>query len=567
MEAHSHLEIERKYDVGGSVPVPDFAAVPGVATAIGFPPVELRADYFDTGGGILGERKITLRRRLGGSDEGWHIKSTAVGGRMETHFPLGGQEANVPEAVLDVVRVHTRSDPLRPVARVRTQRTVVRLLSGVGALLAEFCDDEVRARAVGGAELVWREWEVELGPAGSEDLLDGVEAVLLKAGAAPSTHVSKLRRVLEAAGPGRRPDPAPGRVPQTAPRTAPQEPGPQKPGPGEPTPKEPRPQEPKPGEPEEPEPEETGPDKPSTDEPSAAVVLTAALRSGLETLKHWDPLVRRDAEDAVHQMRIATRTLRSVLQIYGDLFAPEACRRLEDGLRRLGRALGGTRDAEVMRDLAAKRCQAVPEGIPAAVEKKLWAGKEAERQDHLARLRHRMCGAKYFALFDDLDAFAQAPQLLLVAAGPAGQVLEARLERGIAEVLDLAGRAAAAEVRDDRIELLHEVRKTAKRLRYAVKSVNIRDVGPGRGDADQAAGFEVGPGPSAHMRLATDVQDALGTHRDSVMFQRYLRRSTGRGRKAGRNAFAYGMLYGAEFAVQDRSLREAEAALERLRPA
>ena len=113
----------------------------------------------------------------------------------------------MPEVVLDVVRVHTRADPLRPVARVRTQRTVVRLLSGVGALLAEFCDDEVRARAVGGAELAWREWEVELGPAGTADLLDGVEAVLLQAAAAPSTHVSKLRRVLDAAGPGPRSNP------------------------------------------------------------------------------------------------------------------------------------------------------------------------------------------------------------------------------------------------------------------------------------------------------------------------------------------------------------------------
>ena len=236
MEAHTHLEIERKYDVGGSVPVPDLAAVPGVATAVEFPPVELRADYFDTGGGTLGERKITLRRRLGGPDEGWHIKSTAIGGRMETHFPLGGQEANVPEAVLDVVRVHTRADPLRPVARVRTQRTVVRLLSGVGALLAEFCDDEVRARAVGGAELAWREWEVELGPAGTADLLDGVEAVLLKAGAAPSTHVSKLRRVLDAAGPGPRPAPRP--------RTGAQR---RRPGtrPPEAQPKEPRPEEPR----------------------------------------------------------------------------------------------------------------------------------------------------------------------------------------------------------------------------------------------------------------------------------------------------------------------------------
>ncbi|GER23669.1 CHAD domain-containing protein [Zafaria cholistanensis] len=550
MDAHTHLEVERKYDVGGPVSVPNLATVPGVARAVGFPPVELRADYFDTGGGTLGERKIILRRRLGGPDEGWHIKSAAVGGRMETHFPLGGQEAHVPEAVLDAVRVHTRSDPLRPVARVRTRRTVVRLLDGTGALLAEFCDDEVQARAVGGAELVWREWEVELGPAGTADLLDGIEAVLLRAGATPSTHLSKLGRVLDAAGPGPHPE--------AAARSGPGETGAGRPDPDEP-------------DPDQPGPDQSGPGGPGTAEPSAAAVLTAAFRAGLETLRRWDPLVRGDAADAVHQMRIAARTLRSLLHTYGDLFAPEALGRLEDGLRRLGRALAGARDAEVVRDMVDPRCQAVPEGIPAAVRKQLWAGKNAERRDQMARLDRRLGGARYLALLNDLDAFAAAPPLLLAAAGPASQVLETRVERGLAEVLALAGRAAAADGHGERTDLLHEVRKTAKRLRYAVKAVAVDNVGPGGVDGEaggtRTAGFTLGPGPSARMHLAADVQDALGRHRDSVMFQKYVRDSARQARKAGHDTFALGVLYGAELAVQDQAVREAEAALERLRGA
>jgi CHAD domain-containing protein len=287
----------------------------------------------------------------------------------------------------------------------------------------------------------------------------------------------------------------------------------------------------------------------------------------LETLKHWDPLVRRDAEDAVHQMRIAARTLRSLLHTYGDLFAPEACGRLEDGLRRLGGALGGARDAEVVRDMVDQRCRAVPGGIPAAVRKQLWAGMQAERRDHMARLRRRLCGGPYFALLNDLDAFVHAPPLLLAAAGPAGRVLEARVEHGLAEVMALADRAAAADEQEERIDLLHEVRKTAKRLRYAVKAVAVKEVEPGGGDRVQAAGFALGATPSARMHLAEDVQDALGTHRDSVMFQKHVRDSARLARKAGRNTFAHGVLYGAELAVQDQSVRQAEAALERLRAA
>ena len=64
----------------------------------------------------------------------------------------------------------------------------------------------------------------------------------------------------------------------------------------------------------------------------------------------------------MHQMRIAARTLRSLLHTYGDLFASEACGGLEDGLRRLGRALAGARDAEVVRDLVDQRCRRCPKG-------------------------------------------------------------------------------------------------------------------------------------------------------------------------------------------------------------
>ena len=155
---------------------------------------------------------------------------------------------------------------------------------------------------------------------------------------------------------------------------------------------------------------------------------------------------------------------------------------------------------------------AVPEGIPAKVRQQLWAGKQAERRDHMARLRRRLCGAMIFALLNDLDAFVQAPPLLLTAAGRAGEVLEARVERGLAEVLDLADRAAAADELGERIDLLHEVRKTAKRLRYAVKAVAVKDA-VGRGKRTRP-GFRARRGPcSAAHALATDVQDALGAHR------------------------------------------------------
>ena len=92
-----HLEIEQKFDADSDFERPDFAAVtPGVAAAA---PVlhRLSATYFDTADGRLQAAKITLRRRTGGTDAGWHLKLPAAGGsadpagvsaRREVHEPL-----------------------------------------------------------------------------------------------------------------------------------------------------------------------------------------------------------------------------------------------------------------------------------------------------------------------------------------------------------------------------------------------------------------------------------------------------------------------------------------------
>jgi Uncharacterized conserved protein len=75
-----HVEIEQKFDVDEDFERPDFGALPGVTAAA---PVvyRLAATYFDTPGDRLAANKITLRRRTGGTDEGWHLKLPAADGQ------------------------------------------------------------------------------------------------------------------------------------------------------------------------------------------------------------------------------------------------------------------------------------------------------------------------------------------------------------------------------------------------------------------------------------------------------------------------------------------------------
>ena len=213
-----HLEIEQKFDADSDFERPDFAAVTtGVAAAA---PVlhRLSATYFDTPDGRLQAAHITLRRRTGGTDAGWHLKLPAAGpaggpavpagvsARREVHEPLecagtdGAGAPVVPVRLASRVAEVTGGLPLAPIATLVTERTVVTLTSADGTLLAEIADDRVTARRLPETAvepLRWREIEVEV-PAAVPELQQAVADRLLAAGARPAGHGSKLARLLSA---------------------------------------------------------------------------------------------------------------------------------------------------------------------------------------------------------------------------------------------------------------------------------------------------------------------------------------------------------------------------------
>jgi len=81
---------------------------------------------------------------------------------------------------------------------------------------------------------------------------------------------------------------------------------------------------------------------------SAAEVVLAYAAAQVAALTSLDPLVRHDEPDAVHQMRVATRRLRSTLTSFGPVLRREDGRPLGEELKWLGGLLGTARDAEVL---------------------------------------------------------------------------------------------------------------------------------------------------------------------------------------------------------------------------
>ena len=67
-------ETEAKYEAAPDLRLPTLDELPQVTTAVSVPEQLLVAVYYDTPDLRLLRAKITLRRRTGGSDAGWHLK-------------------------------------------------------------------------------------------------------------------------------------------------------------------------------------------------------------------------------------------------------------------------------------------------------------------------------------------------------------------------------------------------------------------------------------------------------------------------------------------------------------
>jgi CHAD domain-containing protein len=507
MAASRHEEIERKYEVSPATVFPSLADVVGVAR-VGQPVEhELTAVYLDSEALVLASRGVTLRRRTGGDDEGWHLKLPAgADTRTEVRLPLEAGDEAVPDALLEPVRAWVRDRPLGPVARITTHRREYPLLDDGDLVVARVTDDQVRAerlqttdRTAEGAVEEWREWEVELAD-GAADLLDAVESALLEAGAVRAAEASKLARTLGASV-------RPTRTSRTR-RT----------------------------------------DLPS--HPDGGELLTALLAEQTARLLTRDGQVRADLPGSVHKMRIAARRLRSALATYRPLLAPGSLDSIRDELRWLGQALAGARDAQVLREHLDGVVDELPPElvlgpVTARIDLELVEAARRGRADGLDALSQ----ARYFRLLDALDELVDDPPLTADAEGPVRGVVT-RLVARDAKRLRREVRAARRSERGsaERDLALHEARKKAKRLRYAAESAV-----PVLGDRAQD-----------YAERARAVQEALGVHQDAVVARRALRDYGVRAHLAGENGFTFGLLHALEARRADKAEHAFEEAWKRL---
>ena len=167
-----HLETEQKYDADADFVLPKLGKSAPRR-------IYLSATYFDTEDLLLIQHRITLRRRVGGDDEGWHLKlPVRKDTRQELHAPLDeGAPGSVPARLAAQVEEITAGHALRPIAILDTERTTLTVAGPAGKALAEVADDRVTATRFGDPDdepMAWREIEVEAKSPDAGDLLETV---------------------------------------------------------------------------------------------------------------------------------------------------------------------------------------------------------------------------------------------------------------------------------------------------------------------------------------------------------------------------------------------------------
>ncbi|HSL10531.1 MAG TPA: CYTH and CHAD domain-containing protein [Actinomycetota bacterium] len=483
------VEREVKLPVAPAFRVPALVGLPGGARAVDRGSSTLHTVYYDAPDLRLLRAGASLRYREG---QGWTVKLPPVRrapalAREELGFPDDG--GVVPSDALALLRAYLRSADVVPVLRLRTERARVDIEVGE-RVVAELSDDAVEIVAGGPGRVRFRELEVERTHDDADPTGDAVvEAVverLRAAGAAAPDPTPKPARALGSLA--------------TAPADV------------------------------------VVPELPAV--PTAGDVVRHAVASSVLHLVRHDPVVRLGTDvEGVHQMRVATRRLRSDLRTFRPLVDEAWTRSLRDELGWLGDALGTARDADVLLGRIRGRIASIDEterpataGIVEALERR---AKEAH-----AALADVLASDRYVDLLDALVVAANAPSFTPAAAGPADAALAPLVRRPWKRLR----RSARAAQRRPSAERLHRARIDAKRLRYASETVAVVVGEPARRVAARAEA----------------VQDVLGEHQDAIVALSWLR-SWSSGASAD-GAFAAGVL-------ADRELSAAADARERWRHA
>ncbi len=338
------LEREIKLTVPRNFVLPKLSGEP-------LPPQVFTSTYFDTENYQLAQAGITLRYRAKARKGVWQLKLPRDMARLELEF--SGDRRQPPEPLINLLFAHLRKQPVKPIARLRTRRTGIRV-GGLKNPVADVVLDSVVA--LEGRRVTCHLYELEVELMGGNDTdLRRIEKTLREAGAQDGDPRPKVFQVL---------------------------------GLGLPVPIDPMP-------------------------PSSSPIehVKASLRTQVKLILAHDPGTRLGTDpEELHKMRVATRRLRAYLRAAQSMLVPNWVEHIRTEVAWLGSTLGPVRDLDVLLGHLDKECSTLR--VP---ERRAFEGLlDRLRQQRLAArvtLLQALESDRYLALLERLETGIQSPAM------------------------------------------------------------------------------------------------------------------------------------------------------------
>jgi len=459
------------YRAPAAAGAPNLAGIDGVRSTVESEGEVLEVERYDTPDLRLATSGIVLAVHRSGDEAHWRLDlPDAVEGehlRVPAATPdVQGVDPELPAELRELVQGTLRGAPVGPVGRIRRVRTRASLRGGNHREIAEIVRDEVQLATFGG-ETTLENWSETTVTTARQALAAALDERMAQVGAvrAESTAERELSMLL-------RIDAAP------------------------------------------------APERHRGRKGSAGAALLGYLGKHADRLAAADVGARRDEDDAVHQMRVAARRIRSALKAHGGLVEGPRPTALAEELRWLGRALASARDLEVQEERITRALEALPDEL-------VLGPVQAQVTRHFARAGAEARAAtlaaldsdRYTALRGALERFLQEPPLTRAARSKKG--LKAgvdKAEKRFESRLEAARQALLTK--DDADTAIHSARKAGKRARYAVELTGRKP------------------------KALKERTRALGEHQDTVVGREVLRALGASAHSDGGNGFTFGLLYG-----------------------
>lgn len=232
---------------------------------------------------------------------------------------------------------------------------------------------------------------------------------------------------------------------------------------------------------------------------AAGSAARSAIAFHVRSLIAQVPAAQRGEPEAIHQVRVAARRLRSAVSLFGAYVSAIKPKETDSRLRWLGQQAGAVRDLDVLEGLLQKRARKLDPVLAPDLEPLF-----EEVRVRRAKVAQNLAGALASRRYKELVARLSAPIAITTQGDAAFGSVAAEL---FAPMLKSTLRAGEKMHEKPTVEDLHRLRKRAKGSRYALETMLAID-------EKQLGGL---------LRDLEELQDLVGGYHDAVVAAAWVR--------------------------------------------